>query len=232
MTILKRFALIFCVATLATLAAAQENQTAQAPAKLNQGVHMTVGVQPMPALPIGTPVKMKLESAISTFTSKAGDLFAGRVTEAVMLDGKTVIPVGASISGKVVRAEEKRRYKGLPVIEIKPEQVTLPNGDVYSMNAVVTDTKGSSTKVDEEGRIKGPGMNTRDKLEIAGGAGGGAGVGALVGGGKGSLIGAAIGGGGAVVYWLTKHKSASLPPGTEIIFELDRAMTLSVANSD
>src|SRR5689334_6561636 len=47
-------------------------------------------------LPVGTTVRMKLETMLSTMTSKRNDEFAGRVTEAVMLDGKTIIPVGAS----------------------------------------------------------------------------------------------------------------------------------------
>lgn len=221
----KRFALILCVAGLAASAVAQE---AEQP-RLNNGVRMTVGVQAMPQLPVGTPVKMKLETAISTYTSKAGDIFAGRVTEPVLHNGQTVIPVGSSISGKVIRAEEKRRYKGRPIIEIKPEQVTLPNGDVYNLTAVVADTTDSDVKVDDEGRIKGKTINNRDKLEMAGGAGAGAGIGAWTGGGKGAIIGAAIGGGGAVIYWLTKHKSASLAPGTEIVFELDRPMNLNIA---
>lgn len=72
----KRFALILCVAGLAASALAQEAE----PPRLNNGVRMTVGVQPMPQLPVGTPVKMKLETAVSTYTSKAGDIFAGRVT--------------------------------------------------------------------------------------------------------------------------------------------------------
>ncbi|HUR37267.1 MAG TPA: hypothetical protein VM009_05590 [Terriglobales bacterium] len=231
MSILKRFSLIFVVCTAASSVLAQENTAGPQP-QLNKGVRMTVGVKPMPALPVGTPVKMRLETAVSTSSSKAGDLFAGRVTEAVMLDGQAVIPVGSSISGKVVRAEEKRRYKGAPVIEIRPEQVTLPNGDVYSITAVVAETTDKDNKVDDEGRIKGKTLNNRDKLEITGGAGAGAGIGAWTGGAKGSLVGAAIGGGGAMIYWLTKHKSASLAPGTEIIFELDRPMSLSIANSD
>lgn len=223
----KRFAAFLCMALMATVSVAQEQ-----PSTTPSGVQMTVAVAPMPALPVGTPVKMKLETTISTFTSKAGDAFAGRVTEAVTHNGATVIPVGASILGKVVRVEEKRRYKGLPVIEIRPEQVTLPNGDVFNIIAVVAETKDVDTKVDNEGRIKGKGMDKRDKLEMAAGAGAGAGVGALINGGKGSLIGAAIGGGGAVIYWLSKHKSAALVAGTEIIFELDRPMSLSPVNSD
>ncbi|HUQ49995.1 MAG TPA: hypothetical protein VM056_04705 [Terriglobales bacterium] len=222
----KRISALLSMALMATLSVAQEPQPA------NKGVQMTVAVAPMPSLPVGTPVKMKLETTISTFTSKAGDVFAGRVTEAVTHNGATIIPVGASIMGKVIRVEEKRRYKGLPMIEIRPEQVTLPNGDVFNIVAVVAETKDGDTKVDDEGRIKGKGLEKRDKLEMALGAGAGAGAGALINGGKGSLIGAAIGGGGAVIYWLSKHKSAALPAGTEIIFELDRPMSLSPINSD
>src|SRR5215813_8001575 len=57
----------------------------------------TEAAAPMSELPAGTAVKMKLETTLSTMTNKSGDAFSGRVTEPVMLNGKTVIPVGASI---------------------------------------------------------------------------------------------------------------------------------------
>ena len=100
------------------------------------------------------------------------------------------------------------------------------------MNAVVADTsRDSKTSVDDEGRIRGQGMNGHDKLEIAAGTGVGAGMGVLIArSGTGTLVGAAIGGGAAVVYWLSKHKSASLAPGTEIIMELSRPMSISAAS--
>jgi len=41
------------------------------------------------ALPAGTALKVKLEKTLTTFSNKTGDAFSGRVTEAVMLDGKT-----------------------------------------------------------------------------------------------------------------------------------------------
>jgi hypothetical protein len=43
------------------------------------------------SLPSGTAVHMKLETPISTQTNKVGDTFASRVTEPVMLNGKTVM---------------------------------------------------------------------------------------------------------------------------------------------
>lgn len=183
------------------------------------------------ALPSGTVIKMKLETGVSTAVSKVGDGFTGRVTEDVVHNGATVIPVGASIAGTLTKVDEKRRYKGRPVLEMRPETVTLPNGEKYNLNAVITGTeRGSGVKVDNEGRIKGGGMERRDKLEIAGGSG----AGALVGGlsaqsAKGTLIGAVIGGGAAVGYWLSKHKSASLAAGTEIMMELSRPMALTEA---
>jgi hypothetical protein len=220
------------MSSLMTMTAAAQQETAQATNQATGKATLTVNVAPMPALPMGTAVKMKLETMLSTITNKAGDPFAGRVTEDVAMNGKTVIPVGSSIQGRVVRVNAERRIKGVPSLELHPEQVTTPNGDKYTLNAVVVDTdKASETKVDDEGRIKGKGIDNRDRMEMGVGAGAGAGLGALMThSGKGALVGAVIGGGTAVVYWLTKHKSATLAPGTEIVMELSRPMTLNTAS--
>jgi len=228
----KRLAISVAAVMLSLTAVAQ--QETQAANQATGKVNMTVNVapMPMPALPMGTAVKMKLETILSTVANKPGDRFAGRVTQDVAMNGKVVIPVGSSIQGHVVRVNAERRYKGLPSLELHPDQVVTPNGDKYTLNAVVVDTdKASGTKVDDEGHIKGAGIDGRDKMEMAAGAGAGAGFGALVShSGKGALVGAVIGGTSAVVYWLTKHKSATLPPGTEIVMELSRPMTLNSAS--
>lgn len=183
------------------------------------------------ALPMGTAVKMKLETILSTVATKTGDPFAGRVTEDVSLNGVVVIPVGSSIQGHVTHVSSTRRYKGLPSLDLHPETVTTPAGQAYTLNAVVVDTdKASGTKVTDEGTIQGSGMDRRDKIEVAGGAAAGAVMGGLMAqSGKGTLVGAAIGGTAAVVYWLSKHKSATLQPGTEIVMELSRPMSLNSA---
>src|ERR1017187_8427828 len=75
------------------------------------------------SLPTGTAVKMKLDTTLATFSSKAGDPFSARVTEPVILDGRTVIPIGATVEGRVTKSTEPRRIAGKPTIAIFPEKL-------------------------------------------------------------------------------------------------------------
>ena len=56
-------------------------------------------------------------------------------------------------------------------------------------------------------------------------------VGGLIGGGKGMLIGGAVGATATVTHWLSKHRSAMLPAGTELVMELSRPMALTAASA-
>ncbi len=182
------------------------------------------------SLPAGTGVKMKLETPISTRTTKVGDSFAGRVTEPVMIENKVVIPVGAAIQGHVSKISEPRRIKGVPEIDLRPDLLTMPDGNKFNISAVVVDTdKNSGTRVTDEGKIKGAGASGSDKKEIAIGTGAGLGVGALAGGAKGALIGATLGASVTVAHWMTKRHSAELPAGSEITMELSRPMAMTGA---
>ncbi|MBZ5721858.1 MAG: hypothetical protein LAO03_15910 [Acidobacteriia bacterium] len=184
------------------------------------------------SLPAGTAVKVKLENTLSTFSSKSGDPFSGRVTEAVVLDGKTVIPVGATVQGRVTKVTEPRRIAGKPTIGIFPETVVLPNGERYILNATLVDTSvRRGTDVNTEGQFKGAGHDGKDLTEIGMGTGGGMLVGGLIGGGEGVLIGGSIGATATVAHWLGKHRSAMLPSGTELVMELSRPMVMTAENS-
>jgi len=182
------------------------------------------------SLPAGTAVKVKLETALTTFSSKTGDPFSGRVTEAVMLDGKPVIPVGATVQGRVTKASEPRRIAGKPTIAIFPETVVLPSGERYMLNATLVDTSvHNGTDVNDEGQFKGKGRDGKDMIEIGMGTGGGMLVGGLIGGGKGVLIGGAVGATATVAHWLSKKNSAMLPAGTELVMELSRPLEMTAA---
>src|ERR1700689_566206 len=80
------------------------------------------------SLPAGTALKVKLETTLATSTNKVGDPFSGRVTEPVVVDGKTVVPIGATVEGRLTRVSAPRRVAGKPTIGILPETLVMPNG--------------------------------------------------------------------------------------------------------
>lgn len=185
------------------------------------------------SLPTGTSMRVKLETTLTTSASKSGDAFSGRVMEAVLLDGKTVIPVGATVEGRVSQVSQPRRIAGKPTIGIFPESLVMPNGDRFMLNAMLVDTDvRHGTDVNDEGQFKGKGHDGEDLTQIGMGTGGGMLAGGLIAGAKGMLIGGAIGATVTVTHWLTRRHSAELPAGTELVMELSRPLEMKAAEGE
>ena len=184
-----------------------------------------------PSVPEGTSLKVKLETTISTFSSKVGDPFQGKISEPVVIEGKALIPAGAIVEGRVTKLNEPRRIKGKPTIGIFPEHILMPDGQRYMLNAVLVDTDIRGTDVTEEGMFKGSGHNRKDQIEVAGGTGAGMLIGGLIGGGPGLLIGGAVGASATTTHWLVQRRSAVLPSGTQLMLELSRPMTMSTTTA-
>jgi hypothetical protein len=185
-------------------------------------------------IPAGTALMVKLETTLATFSNKAGDPFQGRLSEPVVLNGKTVVPAGAVVEGRITRVSEPRRISGKPTIGIMPEALILPSGERFFLDATLVDTNaGRDTDVNQEGEFKGSGHDRHDQIETGAGTAGGMLVGGLIGGPPGILIGGVIGAGATGVHWLSKHRSATLMAGTELTLELNRplAMTTTVASA-
>jgi hypothetical protein len=205
---MRKWMVLPCTLLLAAMAAAQ-------------------AVSPVPA---GTALMVKLETTLATFSNKAGDPFRGSLTQAVVLDGKTVIPAGAVVEGRVTKVAEPRRIAGKPVIGILPEALILPTGERLFLDATLVDTNvGNGTDVDQEGQFKGSGHDRRDQLETGGGTAGGMLIGGLIGGPPGVLIGGIVGAGSTGAHWLSKHRSAILPAGSTLTIELNRPLGMTPA---
>ena len=184
------------------------------------------------SVPAGTALMVKLNTTLATFSNRVGDQFQGSLTQPVVLNGQTVIPAGARIEGRVTKLSEPRRISGKPTIGILPEAVVMPTGERYFLDATLIDTNlGRGSDVNEEGQFKGSGLDRRDKLETGGGAAGGMLIGGLIGGGPGVLIGGAVGAGSGTAHWLSKHRSAILPAGTQLTLELNRPLAMTTATA-
>jgi len=180
-------------------------------------------------VPAGTALMVRLDTTLATFSNKVGDPFQAKLTQSVVINGSTLIPVGATVEGRVTKVTEPRRISGKPCIGLLPEAVIMPTGERYYLDATLTDTNIPGTDVTSEGQFKGTGHERRDQLEVGGGTAGGMLIGGLIGGGPGVLIGGAVGAGSTTVHWLSKHRSATLPAGTQLTLELNRPMAMGAA---
>lgn len=230
----KTMAFLAFALAVSVVGSAQTSNSQQKPTAAVTGDSATQCAKPLTDdkadLPTGTAIKMKLETPLSSRTNKEGDGFSGRVTEDVVVNGRKVIPVGASVTGRLIKVSDPARIQGVGMIHMLPEAVVLPNGETFAINAAVVDTSlPSFIKVDEEGRAKGKGLSKGDKIEMAAGTGAGMIIGGIAAGGEGILIGAVVGGGTTAMHWLTKKHSVDIPAGTELIFEVSRPMNIGSA---
>jgi hypothetical protein len=185
--------------------------------------------QTAPPVPAGTALMVRLDTTLATFSNKVGDPFQARITQAVVVNGSTLIPVGATVEGRVTKVTEPRRISGKPCIGLMPEAVIMPTGQRYFLDASLTDTNIPGTDVTSEGQFKGTGHDRRDQVETGGGTAGGMLIGGLIGGGPGVLIGGAVGATSTTVHWLSKHRSATMPAGTQLTLELNRPLAMGAA---
>ena len=167
-------------------------------------------------LPAGTDLRVRLDQDLGSKTSNAGDSFTATVAYPVVADGKTIIPKGAQAEGTVIDAKPLGRFKGGATLEIRLERVTTRWGSY----PVATSTISRVEK----------GKGKRTGIMAGGGAGLGAVIGGLAGGGKGALIGALAGGGaGTAGSAFTGNKNIFLPAETMLTFHLDHSVHITEA---
>jgi hypothetical protein len=63
-------------------------------------------------LPEGTPIPIRLLSALSSASSHAGDSFSATLDEPVVIDGQTLLAPGTSASGRVLEAKPAAPSRG------------------------------------------------------------------------------------------------------------------------
>jgi len=165
-------------------------------------------------VPAGSEIVVTVDQKLSSKTSQAGQSFMATVAQPVTVDGRTVIPKGSSVSGKVLRAKEKGKIKGEGELSITLTSVTIREKN-YPLSVGSLDST-----------VKGKGKRTA--VTTGGGAAGGALIGGLAGGGKGAGIGALVGAAGGLVGGaLTGNKQIEIPAETPLTFTLSKAFSLS-----
>jgi hypothetical protein len=170
-------------------------------------------------IPSGTVLTVRLQQEVGSKSSQQGDHFAATLAEPLVVNGKTVVPAGASAAGTVTEAHAAGRFKGGATLNIVLESIVIRGKTFPVQTMAVSQTS------------KGKGKRTAGM--IGGGAGGGALIGGLAGGGKGAAIGALVGAGaGTVGAAFTGKRDISLPAETAVGFQMTASLTLPPGGSD
>ena len=164
-------------------------------------------------VPAGTTITVRLGQAVGSKISQAGQTFSGAVANAIVIGSRTAIPAGTAVTGTIVDAKPLGRFAGGASLTLKLTSINLRGSD----RAIET----SSVSQTEKGKGK------RTAVLAGGGAAVGALIGGLAGGGKGAGIGALAGGGaGTGGAAFTGNKDIVLPAESALSFALAQPLEI------
>ncbi len=164
-------------------------------------------------VPAGTSLTVRIGEALGSKLSSSGQSFSATLANPVEVGGAVVIPAGAAVEGTVVDAKPLGKFKGGASLDVTLTSITVRG----KTRAIET----SSVLRAEKGKGK------RTAVVTGGGAALGALIGGLAGGGKGAAIGAVAGGGaGAAGSAMTGNKDIVLPAESALTFKLRSPLEL------
>jgi hypothetical protein len=170
-----------------------------------------------PLIPVGTDLKVRINDTLSSKESRVGDRFTATVVDPSRFDE-------ARLNGHVSSIQKSGKIKGRTTMNLAFDSVELRDGRRATLHGYVTRIYGDDAgKADNEGGVE-SGSRTNQTIKRSGiGAGVGAIIGGIAGGGKGAAIGLIVGGaGGAGSLAIKGSKELKIESGTEMLVHVTR----------
>jgi hypothetical protein len=105
-------------------------------------------------IPAETRATVQLLSGIHTRFTRVDDPIKAQLLQPVVIDGKVALPSGTLLDGRVTRVRPAGRVNRSAELSLRFDQVTLPDGDVEPIIAVLA-VAPPHTRLDREGYLKG-----------------------------------------------------------------------------
>jgi hypothetical protein len=165
-------------------------------------------------LPAGQPIMVRMIDGVDSSKNHVGDIFHASLETDLNVNGVLVARRGSDVYGRLASADEGGKFSGKSELQLELTRLVIDGKD-YPLLSSDYNLQG-----------KGRGGDTAKK--VGGGAALGAIIGGIAAGGKGAAIGAAAGGGaGAGVQILTKGQQVKVPSETLLEFRLQQPTTVT-----
>jgi hypothetical protein len=168
-------------------------------------------------VPAGTDIQVMLDQDLSSRSSNPEDRVEASTVAAIRLNGRTVIPAGATVSGFVREVRSRHRGQQDGWLRLDFDSLTPEGGPGMDMRSHVVSIAEMRSR---DNTLRNAGLGA-----LLGGV-----VGGIIDGRRGTLIGAAVGAGGGLLA--SQGDDVDLPEGTLITLRLDEPMTLARRSHD
>jgi len=166
-------------------------------------------------IPAGTALSLQMASTVSSASSRIEQPVTATLRRPIVVEGRTIVPAGAAVTGYVSQVQRSGRVKGRALVGVRFTRLRV----------------GDTRYTIETGNVarRAPATKKADATKIGIGAGAGALVGALTGGKKGAAIGSGLGAaGGTAVVLSTRGREVSIGRGALLTARLAAPVTVHV----
>ncbi|HVW04487.1 MAG TPA: hypothetical protein VHB78_05730 [Vicinamibacterales bacterium] len=167
-------------------------------------------------VPAASVIGIRLDTSISSETARVEDHVTARVTRDVTIDGQTVIPSGAELTGTVTLVDRGGKMRDRARIGVRFDTLVLASRERLPIQTETIFRDGESPSNEASSKIGASAVI-------------GTILGAVIGGKKGAAIGAAAGaGGGTAAVMAGDRNEAAIPAGTPLTVRLTAPVAILV----
>jgi hypothetical protein len=166
-------------------------------------------------IPAGTTLSVRLSDGLDSERNQVGDTFHATLNSPIVIDDQVVLPKDADVEGRVVDVKSAGRFAGGSNLTLELTSLSV-NGKTYNLQT-------------SEWAKNGTGEGKKTAAKTGGGALLGAIIGGLAGGGRGAAIGTVAGGaaGAGTAAATNKANQIKLAPEALLSFSLQNSLTVT-----
>lgn len=173
-------------------------------------------------VPVGTVIPVRIDKLLSSYSSRVGDAFSATVFRAVLVDGRTILPEGAKVEGRVTGITQGVPGKSPATIAVAFDKISLPDGKSIPVDATLTALDEESRRRIEQDVRSQSGQTRRAVVFLGASGGASATIGVPMASAKSNSVGAIIG------SVLSGGSRADVQPNTEFGMMVESSFNVEI----